>query len=96
MTSQSLASSQMATMRSPSDVGSRSRLQREAPLVRSRGSAGLRADFAFVVNRDVLRQPVEYVGPMPAHRLSTVRALLRESSEDRESEKQPARATGQT
>ena len=45
--------------------------------------------------RHVLCQPVEHVGSMPADRPPTVRALLRESSEDRESEKQPARATSQ-
>ena len=69
--------------------------QWEARLARPRGSTTSRLDFAVAVDGYVLRQPVEHVGSMPADRLSTVRALLRESSEDRESEKQPARATGQ-
>ena len=61
-------------------------LKRQAYLLGSRVVTMPCGARSICFDRHVLCQPVEYVGPMPADRLSTVGALLRESSEDCEAE----------
>ena len=76
-------------------MGSRVFAQRQARLARSSRATSSRLGIVAVFDRNVLRQPIEHVGPMPADRLSAVSALLRESPENRESEKQPTRTPSQ-
>ena len=85
----------MPALRDSEGALRRMRLEWKAGLSRSGGSTSACLARVVVFDFHGPSQPVENVGPMPADRLSAVGALLRESSEYREAEKQPARATGQ-
>ncbi len=61
-------------------------IERKATLVGARRPTVSRSGSEVGFDRYVLCEPVENVGPMPADRLATVSALLRESSEDRQAQ----------
>jgi len=86
-------SSGMAAPRVVEGVVARPDIQRQAVLTGSRVITTARDARSTCFDRDVLRQPVEIVGPIPVDRLPTVVALLRESSESRGAQRQPARAS---
>ncbi len=93
--SRPVSSRRMPALRDSEGALRRIRLEWKAGLSRSGGSTSACLARVVVFDFHGPRQPVENVRPVPADRLSAVSALLRESSEYREAEKQPARATGQ-
>lgn len=95
LVSRSVASSRVAALRNADGMESRVCFQWQARLTGSSRSTSSWLGCAGVLDRHVLREPVEHIGPMPADRLSAVSALLRESPENREAEKQPTRTPSQ-
>lgn len=73
----------------------RADLERKAGLAGARLSARSRSRRSVGLNRHVLRQPVEYVGTMPADRFATVSSPLGELSECRQAQQKPARPPSQ-
>lgn len=96
MGSRSVASGRVTALRNADWMGSHICFQGQARLARSSRSTISWLGCPGVLDRHVLREPVEDVGPMPADGFAAMCALLWESSEDREAEKQPAWAAGQT